>query len=677
MILVLPVFNGSTGFSNAGAWVKNTGYLYNSCVTEYNLAKNYYEALGYNVEFRLFTWCQGEEDARQNMNTATYQQHLLDLCNGLKAACLNSGGVAPNPSFLFYGIHTWWRDNNLGYSRAETIPTAQKVAIDNGLRNMPAVLEGGAYITCETTAQDYNSQSDCIHFNGFAAERFANLAIRAIPKADKNKSTANPSAPDNVVINGNQTIGALATWDALFGKFYQVEWKYSNQAIWTKSPIFAGGSYLITCQGSPPGDPNPIKIDVRVITRTGATEDSVAFSGNIIANTSVFSSILNDATVLSLSGIETDDEYTISPLVYGFNNTTKQLDITTVSGADHIHEWKNKVGGTSIKWLPLIHGINGGADAANNMRLAGVINPNSNIITLGASLANIRVGQFVFIVEDPNFNLIPRQTNVTAINGAQITISQTLPATVASNTAINVYFFNTPFINQSGSALTQVNGTSAGTPNRSKVLNNFGKFIHCVHLRNEGAALVNLKTLDGNFSYSKTVLLYHRSYTNLRAVAGANLPEMGSAFGGTIDIDVGSRNYMSGIALQSTGLLCTMWRGGGSLRLACNHNSLSGGASDNVDMVQSKWYLYTQTFNRATGIIKLYKNGVYISQATNTSTLVSFIYTLGGIDLSNGIRAGANGANIAATLSHKRELQDSEATILKTYMENNFGITLN
>ena len=142
-----------------------------------------------------------------------------------------------------------------------------------------------------------------------------------------------------------------------------------------------------------------------------------------------------------------------------------------------------------------------------------------------------------------------------------------------------------------------------------------------------------------------------------------------------VGLDTGSRNYLSRIVEQNLAKLSTLWRTG-NLRLTVNHNSISGGAIDPTDILVDRWYMFTVTFDRVAGLIKLYRNGVFVAQFTNTTALTAFQGYIGCIELSNGFRAGAVGANIAAIYYHKRELAATEVASLKTFLTNKFSVTL-
>lgn len=664
VVCIISPINGSTGFANNGAWVANTGYLAQETIRLYAAAKEYYESQGFNVTLSGGLFCLGEEDSRQGTTTAAMQTFLQDLITYFKNNCPSSTGLsAKAPIWLFNGLHSYWLNSTLGYSRGEIIPLNQKFAIDNAFRNMPQLVEGATYIAFPTQNKDY-TQADCIHVTVPAAKKQAKRLINALQKAKQNTADSPSEAPENLTVNGVQETGALATWDALFGQKYDLEWKFNNQdwAVATRVNDLTTASYSV------PAD-SGTTIDVRVRAKK---QNGTGTSGwATVTNTTLNSTIQNQMTVRFTAGINSDANFVLT-------DSLGNLNATLQTGAKHISKWLNEVQGQRHA-ESLIMGTSGFTTTIT-------LTAGSNIATLANATgvtANTNNKTYVDIVstvvggvKHSDYSILPRDTLITAVNGTQITMSNPAPAVVDAG-GYNVRLRYNRTLTQAGGALTQVGGNRQGHPVRSKILNNKNQWLHCLNLQSENNGLVVDDLLDGNFSYSGTVLFRHTAYNTLAAVAGSGLTLIANTttYGGNVGLDTGSRNYLSRIVEQNLTKLSTLWRTG-NLRITVNHNSTTGGAIDTTDILADRWYMFTVTFDRVAGLIKLYRNGVFVAQFTNTTALTAFQGYIGCIELSNGFRAGAVGANIAAVYYHKRELAATEVASLKTFLTNKFSVTL-
>lgn len=661
IVCIVCAINGSTGFANNGAWVANTGYLAQESIRLYAAAKEYYESQGFNVTLSGGVFCLGEEDARQGTTTAAMQTFLQNLITYYKNNCPSTAGFpAKTPIWLFNGLHSYWLNSTLGYSRAEVIPLNQKVAVDNAFRNMPQLIEGATYVAFPTQNKDY-TQADCIHVTVPAVKNQARRLINALQKAKQNTTDSPSEPPENFTVNGVQETGALATWDALFGQKYDLEWKFNNQdwAVATRVNDLTTASYSV------PAD-SGTTIDVRVRAKK---QNGTGISGwSTVTNTTLNSTIQNQMTVRFTAGINSDEKFTLT-------DSLGNLNATLQTGAKHISKWLNEVQGQRHA-ESLIMGTSGFTTTIT-------LTAGSNIATLANATGVINNKTYVDIVstvvggvKHSDYSILPRDTLITAVNGTQITMSNPAPAVVDAG-GYNVRLRYNRTLTQAGGNLTQVGGNRQGHPVRSKILNNKNQWLHCLHLQSENNGLVVDDLLDGNFSYSGTVLFRHTAYNTLAAVAGSGLTLIANTttYGGNVGLDTGSRNYLSRIVEQSLAKLSTLWRTG-NLRITVNHNSTTGGAIDTTDILADRWYMFTVTFDRVAGLIKLYRNGVFVAQFTNTTALTAFQGYIGCIELSNGFRAGAVGANIAAVYYHKRELAATEVASLKTFLTNKFSVTL-
>lgn len=664
VVCIISPINGSTGFANNGAWVANTGYLAQESIRLYAAAKEYYESQGFNVTLSGGAFCLGEEDSRQGTTTAAMQTFLQNLITYYKNNCPSTAGFpAKTPIWLFNGLHSYWLNSTLGYSRAEVIPLNQKVAVDNAFRNMPQLIEGATYVAFPTQNKDY-TQPDCIHVTVPAVKNQAKRLINALQKAKQNTTDSPSEPPENFTVNGVQETGALATWGALFGQKYDLEWKFNNQdwAVATRVNDLTTASYSV------PAD-SGTTIDVRVRAKK---QNGTGISGwSTVTNTTLNSTIQNQMTVRFTAGINSDANF-------GITNFLGNLDPTLQTGATHISRWLNEVQGQRHA-ESLIMGTSGFTTTitltagSNIATLANATGVTAN--TINKTYVDI-VSTVVGGVKHSDYSILPRDTLITAINGTQITMSNPAPAVVDAG-GYNVRLRYNRTLTQAGGNLTQVGGNRQGHPVRSKTRNNKNEWLHCLNLQSENNGLIVDDLLDGNFSYSGTVLFRHTAYNTLAAVAGSGLTLIANTteYGGNVSIDTGSRNYLSRIVEQSLSKLSTLWRYN-NLRISANHNTISGGAADTADILADKWYMFTVTFDRVAGLIKLYRNGVFVAQFTNTTALTAFQGYIGCIELSNGFRAGAVGANIAAIYYHKRELAATEVASLKTFLTNKFSVTL-
>jgi hypothetical protein len=664
VVVAIPVYNGSTGFSG-GHWTASTGYLALETVKKYKEAKAKLEMAGYDVVFEIMLWVNGEEDARQNYGTTAYQNALVALITYLKTNCLNSNSTPSLPAILLMGLHSWWRDNNLGYNRGETISTANKVAIDNALRNVPALVEASIYVPNSTTNLDYNSYSDCIHLNSICGSRAAQIAQQYLVRARQNSSLYPSSTPTNVVVNGNQTIGALVTVDARFQQKLDIETKLTGE-VWGSNNVqkyydIEGGSTIVAAD-------HATTIDVRV--RSKKNDGSGVSDWVYVNNTTINSSILNQmqANFTATLG-EASTVYSLSTFKDGILNSANE-----VPGPTTISRWNNKVAGKRHA-ENCIMGTNYPAPTTINLT-AG-----SNQATVASATGIVANVCYVDIVSDVqtsteinDFSVLPRLTKVTSINATTITLST--PALITGNYNVRFRYDNT--VNAGGASRAQVGGKNFGNPYLSYIRTYKGgvaSWIKALHTSTENEALIVDGAVPGNASYTITVAGVFESYANLQTKAGvALMPNFNAGFGSTVRIDGGSRNLFSRIYAENLGLLCTVWRASGAFVVTANHNSLGYGATDTKNLVAGQYFLINVSFNRTTGLLTLYRDGVSVATFTNTATLSAFMGSIGAIWLSNGQRAGSPGMNYLAAWSHQRELTASEITSVKTFLENQFSI---
>lgn len=665
VLCIVNAINGSTGFANNGAWVAGTGYLALETVRLYNLAKEYYESMGFNVTLVGGAFCLGEEDSRQGTTQANMQNFCINLINYYKNNCLSTVGFpAKAPFWLFNGLHSYWLNSTLGYSRAEVIPLNQKVAVDNAFRNMPQLVEGATYVAFPTQNKDY-TQADCIHVTVPSAKKQGRRLTNAIPKAQQNTTDSPSNPPENFTVNGVQETGALASWDALFQQKYDLEWKFAGQdwEVATKVYDLEQASYSI------PAD-SGTTVDVRVRAKKANGTGISQFTE--VLGTTLNSTIQNEMTVRFYGGINSDANFVLTSSLGNLNPALE-------TGADHIERWLNEIPNARHAENLIMGTAGPHIDTTTTLTLTA----NSNIATVGNATGIVVNKTFVDIVtvigtgeKHSDYSILPRNTIITAINGTQITMSNPAPAVVNPG-GYNIRLRYDRTLTQTGTNLTQTGGNRQGNPVRSKILNNKNEWLHCLNIQSENNGLIVDDLLDGNFSYSGTVLFRHTAYNTLAAVEGSGLTPIANtgAYGGNVALDTGSRNYVSRIIKTNLAQLSTSWRRS-NLRVTVNHNTIDGGAIDTTDILADRWYLFTFTFNRTTGLIKLYRNGNLVAQHTNTAVLTAFIGFIGCIHLSNGFRAGSPGSNFLTVAYHKRELANTEVVSFRTFLTNKFNITL-
>lgn len=565
-----------------------------------------------NSRFVGMVWVQGEQDAIRSMAATAYATAFKTMWVAMKTAIPNA-----SKAWCVVGamVPEWVFNNDSNVARAK------KIAIHDAQTALPGDVERLWFVDGPEGAEAYNSAGDSIHYNAVAQRTIGtNMFYEGYLNAIKNVAGISPALVQNVKANGAVTIGVRISWRAQYQVSYNLRWRVVGAANWVNVSGISATSYLV------PSEENQ-QIEVQV----------QAYRDSAIGEWSA--SVTATSTPTLLSGLLF--RATPSEIVTSTGNGAYPTGATT--GATYVSRWTDR-SGNNRNFETVIHG-------SIKISTSMTTTAGSTSATV-VSATGIYVGSVVYQAN------VPYGTTITAISGTTVTLSAA--ATASGAVTSEIY---SPLSRNYAGAVTQ--NTGLGRPRLAVV-----DGINTVAITNEYKSLWNKAGIVGNNSYSKTWLVKHVAVNTLPNQTNVTTDD------GTVAFNTGSRNYTSCyVNTASTGADSTLtWRTGDA-KLNFSHNSLAINAKDTVDMSAGVWTLFTGTFDRTTGEMKLYRNGGLQSTFTNTGVLSSFSMYLGAIDLGP-FRAGATGACFAEVVAHNRVLSADDALTLSDYMRAKYNVVL-
>jgi hypothetical protein len=566
-----------------------------------------------NSRFVGMIWVQGEQDAIRSMSGAAYTTAFTAMWNAMKST-ITGGSTA----WVVVGsmVPEWTFNNDAQVARA------RKIEIYDAHAALPGTIQKSWFVDGPTGLAATNNSGDTIHYNAAAQRTIGDtMFYEGYLSAIRNIDGVSPAAPSKFALNGNVTIGVRASWRAQFNVLYNVRWRVVGQTAWNTIANIQSPTVNI------PADENTT-IEAQV----------QAFRGGEIGDWSAVATATSNPTLLQ------NLLFRMTPSEIVTDSLNGAFPTSSSTGATYVSRWLDR-SGSGRNFETVFHG---------SLRTVRTLTTTAGSTSATvASATNLFVGSAVYSTN------VPYGTKITAISGTTITLSAQATGT---GSGVSAEFFN-PLTRNHTTNVTQPVGF--GRPRYAVV-----DGIPCVAITNEWKSLWNKAGIVGNNSYSKTWLMKHAAVNSLAGQLNV------ANDGGTVALDTGSRNYTSCyVNTTATGADSTLtWRSSG-LKINFSHNSLNNNALDTKDLVSNTWSIFTCTFNRTTGLLSLYRNGVLASTFTNTTALTSFAMYLGGIDLGP-FRAGAVGACFAEVIAHDRALSADDALTLSEYMRSKYGVTL-
>ena len=566
-----------------------------------------------NSRFVGMIWVQGEQDAISSMAASAYTTAFKNMWAAMKLAIPNA-----STAWCVVGamVPEWVFNNDSNVARAK------KIAIHDAQTALPGDIERLWFVDGPEGTSAYNSSSDTIHYNANAQRKIGkNMYYDGYLSAIKNVAGVAPNTVQNVKANGNVTIGVRISWRAQYQVQYNVRWRVVGSSTWINAIAITGTNYL-----APAAENQTIEAQVQ------------AYRGSDVSDWSALVTALSTPTILTgLLFRSTPEE-----IVTSTNNGA--YPTSAVTGATYVSRWTDR-SGNNRHFETVFHG--------------SIQSSTTMTTTAGSTAATVASATGLYVDSGVYSAQVPSGTKIAAITGTAITLS--VAATVTATLAATEFY--SPLSRNYAGAATQPVGF--GRPRFATV-----DGINTVAITNEWKALWNKAGIVGNNSYSKTWLVKHVAINTL-----PNQPNITND-GGSVAFDIGSRNYTSCyVNTASTAANSTLtWRSGDA-KLIFSHNGLGINAKDTDDMVAGVWSLFTGTFDRTSGEMKLYRNGVLKSTFTNTGALLSFAMYLGAIDLGP-FRAGAQGACFAEVIAHDRVLSADDVLTLSDYMKSKYAVTL-